>query len=68
MVLHVDDLHWAETMLIDLLNHIVDLSQSAPILLLCAARPELLEERPGWGGGKLNSTTVMLEPLGHAEC
>ncbi len=68
VVLHVDDLHWAQTMLIDLLNHIVDLSQSAPILVVCAARPELLEEHPGWGGGKLNSSTVMLEPLGNAEC
>jgi class 3 adenylate cyclase/tetratricopeptide (TPR) repeat protein len=68
VVLHVDDLHWAETMLIDLLNHIVDLSQSAPILVLCAARPELLEEHPGWGGGKRGSTTVMLEPLADAEC
>ena len=68
VVLHVDDLHWAETMLIDLLNHIVDLSQSTPILVLCAARPELLEEHPGWGGGKRAATTVMLEPLGNAEC
>ena len=68
VILHVDDLHWAEPMLIDLLNHIVDLSQTAPILVLCAARPELLEDYPGWGGAKLNSTTVMLEPLGNAEC
>jgi class 3 adenylate cyclase len=68
VILHVDDLHWAEQMLIDLLNHIVDLSQSAPMLVLCAARPELLEEYPGWGGGKRSSTTVMLEPLGNAEC
>ncbi len=68
VVLHVDDLHWAETMLIDLLNHIVDLSQSTPILVLCAARPELLEEHPGWGGGKRGATTVMLEPLANAEC
>ena len=68
VILHVDDLHWAEPMLIDLLNHIVDLSQSAPILVLCAARPELLEDYAGWGGGKLNSTTVMLEPLANTEC
>jgi class 3 adenylate cyclase len=68
VILHVDDLHWAEPMLIDLLNHIVDLSQSAPVLVLCAARPELLEDYAGWGGGKLNATTVMLEPLGNTEC
>ena len=67
VILHVDDLQWAEPMLFDLLDHVVDLSRGAPILLLCTARPELLEERPGWGGGKLNATTVLLEPLGAAE-
>ena len=63
VILHVDDLQWAEPMLLDLLDHIVDLSRGAPILVLCAARPELLEDRPSWGGGKLNATTVLLEPL-----
>ncbi len=68
VILHVDDLHWAEPMLIDLLDHIVDLSRGAPILVLCTARPELLEDHAGWGGGKLNSTSVGLEPLDGAEC
>ncbi|HZU59603.1 MAG TPA: AAA family ATPase, partial [Solirubrobacteraceae bacterium] len=63
VVLHIDDLQWAEPMLLDLLDHVVDLSRGAPILLLCTARPELLDERPGWGGGKLNASTVLLEPL-----
>ncbi len=45
-----------------------DLSREAPILLLVLARPELLDERPGWGGGKLNATTVLLEPLAADEC
>ena len=63
-----DDLQWAEPMLLDLLDHIADLSRGVPILLLCVARPELLDERPGWGGGKVNATTVLLEPLGQAEC
>jgi len=67
LILHVDDLQWAEAMLLDLLDHVADLSRGAPILLLCTARPELLEERPGWGGGKLNATTVLLEPLDAAE-
>ena len=52
-----------EPMLLDLLDHVVDLSRGAPILLLCTARPELLEDHPTWGGGKLNATTVLLEPL-----
>jgi class 3 adenylate cyclase/DNA-binding winged helix-turn-helix (wHTH) protein len=68
VILHVDDLQWAEPMLLDLLDHIVALSRGAPILLLCAARPELLEDRPGWGGGKLNATSLLLEPLATAEC
>ena len=67
VILHIDDLQWAELTLFDLLDHIADLSRGAPILLLCTARPELLEERPGWAGGKLNATTVLLEPLGAAE-
>ena len=34
-----------------------------PVLFLCIARPELLEVRPGWGGGKMNATSILLEPL-----
>ncbi len=67
-ILHIDDLQWGEPMLLDLLDHIVELSRGTPILLLCAARPELLEDRPGWGGGKLNATTVLLEPLATGDC
>ena len=62
-----DDLHWAEETLLDLVEHVADLSRDAPILLLCMARPELLERRPSWGGGKWNATTVLLEPLDAAE-
>ncbi len=40
----------------------------SPILLACMARPELLEVRPGWGGGKLNATAIALEPLSTEEC
>ena len=63
LVVVVEDIHWAEPTLLDLLEHIVDWSRDAPFLLLCPARPELLELRPGWGGGKLNATTVLLEAL-----
>jgi class 3 adenylate cyclase/tetratricopeptide (TPR) repeat protein len=62
-----DDLHWAEPAFLDLVEHVADLSRDAPILLLCMARPELLDRRTGWGGGKLNATTVLLEPLSPAE-
>ena len=67
LVAVVDDLHWGEPALFDLVEHIADLSRGAPILILCLARPELLEARPGWGGGKLNATTLLLEPLQPAE-
>ena len=48
---------------IDLIEHVAEWTRDAPLLLLIMARPELLDTRPGWGGGKLNATTVLLEPL-----
>jgi class 3 adenylate cyclase/tetratricopeptide (TPR) repeat protein len=63
LVVIIDDIHWAEPTLLDLIEHVADWSRDAPILLLCMARPELLEDRPGWGGGKLNATTILLESL-----
>jgi tetratricopeptide (TPR) repeat protein len=63
LVVVFDDIHWGEETFLDLLDHIADLSRGAPILLLCIARPELLDDRPGWGGGKLNATTALLQPL-----
>jgi class 3 adenylate cyclase/tetratricopeptide (TPR) repeat protein len=62
-----DDLHWAEETFLDLIEHVADLSRGAPILLLCMARPELLDRRSGWAGGKLNATNVLLEPLAPGE-
>jgi class 3 adenylate cyclase len=67
LVCLLDDLHWAEETLLDLVEHVADLARDAPMLLLCMARPELLEKRPAWGGGKWNATTVLLEPLDAAE-
>ena len=67
LVCVLDDLHWGEETLLDLVEHLADLSRDAPLLLLCIARPDLLERRPAWGGGKWNATTVLLEPLDDAE-
>jgi tetratricopeptide (TPR) repeat protein len=67
LVVVVDDLHWAEPTFLDLVDHVADVSRDAPILLLCVARPELLELRPGWSGGKLNAATLLLEPLSDGE-
>jgi tetratricopeptide (TPR) repeat protein len=63
LVCVLDDLHWAEPLLLDLVEHVADMSRDAPILLLCMARPDLLDRRPGWAGGKLNATSMLLEPL-----
>ena len=63
-----DDIHWGEPTFLDLIEHITDWAREAPILVLCLARPELLDERAGWGGGKFNATTISLEPLSDDEC
>jgi class 3 adenylate cyclase/tetratricopeptide (TPR) repeat protein len=63
LVLVLDDLHWGEPRLLDLIEYVADWVRDAPILVVCLARPELLDVRPGWAGGKLNATSILLEPL-----
>jgi DNA-binding SARP family transcriptional activator len=65
LVLVFDDIHWGESTFLDLL--VSEWTRDAPLLLVCIARPELLELRPFWAGGKLNATSVLLEPLSEAE-
>ena len=67
-VVVIDDLQWAQPVFVDMVEHVADLSRTAPIFILCIARNELLDSRPGWGGGKLNATSLLLEPLGKDEC
>ncbi len=67
LVLIFDDLHWADDNLLDFVDHLVDWASSVPILVVCAARPELLDRRPAWGGGKLNAATVSVTPLSDEE-
>lgn len=68
VVIVIDDLHWAESTFLDLIEHVVKFSRDFPILLVCIARPQLLDTRPGWGGDKLKATSIFLEPLSEAEC
>jgi class 3 adenylate cyclase/tetratricopeptide (TPR) repeat protein len=68
VVFVIDDLQWAEPKLLELIEFVADVSRDAPILLACMARPELLETRSDWGGGKLNATSILLEPLAPEEC
>jgi class 3 adenylate cyclase/tetratricopeptide (TPR) repeat protein len=67
LVVVFDDLHWAEPTFLDLIDHLADWSRGAPMLLLCLARPELLDSRPAWAGGKLNATSILLESLSEEE-
>ena len=67
LVVVLDDVQWGEPAFLELAEHVADWSRDAPILLLCLARSDLLDRRPGWGGGKVNATTVLLEALSPAE-
>jgi class 3 adenylate cyclase len=68
LALVFDDIHWGEPTFLDLIEHITGWARDAPILVLCVARPELLDERAGWGRGTFNATTISLEPLSDDEC
>jgi len=63
LVLVFEDLHWADDGLLDFVDELVDWLRDVPLLVVASARPELLERRPGWGGGKLNASTIGLAPL-----
>ena len=67
LVLVFEDLHWADDGLLDFVDELVEWVTDVPLLVVATARPELLERRPGWGGGKLNSTTLALQPLSDDE-
>jgi class 3 adenylate cyclase/tetratricopeptide (TPR) repeat protein len=67
LVLVFEDLHWADPGVLDFIDHLVDWASGVPLLVLCTARPELLERRPGWGGGKRNAITISLSPLSDEE-
>ena len=62
-VLLFEDIHWADSALLDFIEYLLDWSRDLPLFILTLARPELLGRRPTWGAGKRNFTSVMLEPL-----
>ena len=62
VALVVEDIHWAEPTLLDLIEHLLIWTQNAPILIICLARPELIDARPAWGGQE-QAETLTLEPL-----
>ena len=67
LVLVFEDLHWADAPMLEFLDHLLDWFTGLPLLVVCAARPEVFERHPGWGGGKRNSTTISLPGLSRAE-
>ncbi|MGZ4398359.1 MAG: AAA family ATPase, partial [Gaiellaceae bacterium] len=67
LVLVFEDLHWADDGLLDFVDYLADWASGVPLLVVCTARPELLERRPGWGGGKRNASTVSISPLSEEE-
>jgi class 3 adenylate cyclase/tetratricopeptide (TPR) repeat protein len=66
LVLMFDDVHWAEPTFLELVEHVVDAAEDAPLLVVCTARHELLERRPEWSEGARGSR-VDLQRLGEDE-
>ena len=67
VVLVLEDLHWAEPPLLDVVENVAATSEGAPILVLGSGRSELLEIRGAWGAGNPNAHLIVLEPLTEAE-
>lgn len=63
LVVALEDLHWADEGLLDFVDELADRLRDTPLLVLCTARPELLQRRPRWGGGRTNAFTISIPPL-----
>jgi class 3 adenylate cyclase/tetratricopeptide (TPR) repeat protein len=63
LIVVLDDVHWAEPTLLDLIEYLAAFASDAPLLLLCSARPDLFDRRPEWTTPKPNATLLTLEPL-----
>ena len=63
LVVVVEDVHWAEPTLLDLLEYVAAFSSGAPLLLICVARPELLDAHPRWAAPQPDRSLLLLEPL-----
>jgi class 3 adenylate cyclase/tetratricopeptide (TPR) repeat protein len=63
LVIVFEDLHWSSDSLLDLAEFVMQPRGEAAVLMIVLARPELLDRRPNWGGGRLNHLALALEPL-----
>ncbi len=60
-----EDIHWADSALLDFIEYLLDWSRDHPLFILTLARPDLADRRPTWGAGKRNFTSLFLEALPH---
>jgi class 3 adenylate cyclase/tetratricopeptide (TPR) repeat protein len=67
LVLVIEDMHWADPAMLAFVEHLSEWASGVPMLVLCTARPELYDRKPGWGGGTRNHTAVSLSPLSPEE-
>ena len=67
LILVFEDIHWAEEPLLELIEHMTDWVRDGSLLILCLSRPELLDVRSDWGGGRVRATSIELEPLGETD-
>jgi class 3 adenylate cyclase/tetratricopeptide (TPR) repeat protein len=67
LVLVLEDLHWAETPLLDLVDYLTEWTRDAPLMLLCLARDEVLERRPDWSASGPTTSAIVLEPLSESD-
>ncbi len=67
VLLVVEDIHWAEPPLLDLIEYLATWIRDRPVLLLCLSRPDLLDTRPAWGSGRMEASRLQLEPLSRDE-
>ena len=67
LILVFEDIHWAEEPLLELIEHMTDWVREGSLLIVCLSRPELLDIRSDWGGGRVRATSIELEPLGEAD-
>jgi class 3 adenylate cyclase/tetratricopeptide (TPR) repeat protein len=67
VVLVLDDIHWGEETFLDLLAYVLEWTSDVPVLLLCLARKDLLDRRPGWATSSAKARIVALEPLAETE-
>lgn len=67
LVLVFEDIHWAEEPLLELIEHLAAWVREAPLMILCLARPELLDVHAEWSGGRMRAMSIELERLQRAE-